>query len=101
MGKHQLAMILSCFFFFFASCPLFSMAVKTRLTWVNGIGYTIEHMEVAKRDLSKFFKHKIDSCHNPTSMKNDDDMVGYLGDLSQAGTQKLGKVTEEVNLLVK
>lgn len=82
-------------------CPIYCVAVKTRLTWVNGIGYTLEHMEESKNDISRFFGHKVEYCHNPTSMKNDDDFVGYIGDLSQAGTQKLGKVTEEVNLLVK
>ena len=86
---------------FLATCPPFSTAVKTRLTWVNGIGYSLEHMEEGKRELAKIFAQKIEYCHNPTSMKNDDDLVGYLGDLSQAGTQKLGKVTEEVNLLVQ
>jgi len=40
-------------------------------------------------------------CHNPTSMVNEEDMAGYLGDLTQAGTQKFGRITEEVNALVE
>ena len=39
-------------------------------------------------------------CHNPTSMLHEDDFKGYLGDLTQAGTQKLGWITEEVESLV-
>ena len=40
-------------------------------------------------------------CHNPTAMTREDDYVGYIGDLTQAGAQKLGRITAEVNSLVK
>ena len=76
-------------------------ARKTRLTWVNGIGYNIDHMIDGQKRISDLFGGKrVEFCHNPTSMSSEDDMVGYMGDLTQAGTQKLGRVTEEVNLLV-
>ena len=77
-------------------------AIRTRLTWVNGIGHSLEHMEHGKLEISKLFGGKrLDFCHNPTAKKNDEDMTGYIWDLSQAGTQKLGYITEEVNILVK
>ena len=40
-------------------------------------------------------------CHNPTSMTSEEDMFGYMGDFAQAGSQILGRITEEVNELVK
>ena len=77
-------------------------ATRTRLTWVNGIGYSLEHMEHGKKEISKLFGgKKVEYCHNPTAMTHEDDLVGYIGDLSQAGTQKFGRITEEVNSLVK
>ena len=77
-------------------------APKTLLTWVNGVGYNLEHMEQEQREISKLFGgKKVAFCHNPTSMVHDTDMAGYLGDLTQAGTQKLGRITGEVNSLVK
>ena len=96
--KRIVGVVIALFFF----CPiLVSGHRKTRLTWVNGIGYNIEHMKQGQKQISKLFGgKKVEFCHNPTSMSNEDDMVGYLGDLTQAGTQKLGRVTEEVNLLV-
>ena len=74
---------------------------KTRLTWVNGIGYNMQHMIEGQQEISILFSKHVEFCHNPTSMSTEDDLVGYLGDLTQAGTQKLGRVTKEVNLLVK
>ena len=76
--------------------------IKTRLTWVNGVGYSLQHMEEGKKWLSDVFGGKeVLYCHNPTSKAHDDDTMGYLGDLTQAGTQKLGRTTEEVNSLVE
>lgn len=79
-----------------------SAVIKSRLTWVNGIAHTLQHMEDSKGQISKLFGGKpVIYCHNPTSMSHDDDMFGYLGDLTQAGTQKLGRITEEVENLVR
>jgi len=59
-------------------------------------------MEMGQREISKVFGgKKVLFCHNPTAMASEDDITGYLGDLTQAGTQKLGRITEEVTLLVK
>jgi hypothetical protein len=59
-------------------------------------------MGEGQKGISKLFGgKKVLFCHNPTSMVNDEDMAGYLGDLTQAGTQKLGRITEEVNALVQ
>jgi len=53
-------------------------------------------------EISKFFGGKpIIFCHNPTAMAHDEDMRGYLSDLTQAGQQKLGRITAEVDTLVK
>jgi len=43
----------------------------------------------------------LDYCYNPTAMTNDDDHFGFFNDLTQAGTQKLGRITTEVDELVK
>jgi hypothetical protein len=82
--------------------PVLVLGVQqTRLTWVNGIGYNLDHMILGQKRISELFGGKrVEFCHNPTSKASEDDLVGYLGDLTQAGTQKLGRVTEEVNLLV-
>lgn len=64
--------------------------------------YTLEHMVEGQYALSKYFGGKpIRFCHNPTSMAHEDDVRGYLTDLSQAGQQKLGRITAEVNTLVQ
>lgn len=76
-------------------------ALRTRLTWVNGIGYNEKHMEEDGQKISEVFGTKCWYCLNPTAMANDNDMIGYLNDLTQAGTQKLGRITEEVTALVK
>mmetsp|Transcript_19365 Transcript_19365/g.46799 ORF Transcript_19365/g.46799 Transcript_19365/m.46799 type:complete len:353 (+) Transcript_19365:111-1169(+) len=71
---------------------------RTRLTWVNGIGYRYDHMELEAPFISNYFGGKtVDFFHNPTSMNDDDDVGGYYKDLTQAGTQKLGRITEEVD----
>jgi hypothetical protein len=75
---------------------------KTRLTWVNGIAHTLDHMEEGEKIISKFFAGKpIVYCHNPTAMEHEEDFRGYLFDLTQAGQQKLGVSTAEVDSLVK
>lgn len=75
-------------------------AMKTRLTWVNGIAHNLDHMEEGCRPISARFNTKVDFCYNPTSMATENDYIGFLGDLSQAGFQKLGKITQEVETLV-
>lgn len=51
--------------------------------------------------ISKFFGGKeVDYYHNPTAMATEDDLAGYYRDLTQAGTQKLGRITHEVDGLV-
>ncbi len=83
-------------------CSSAAAARKTRLTWVNGVGYSLIHMEEGQKAISNFFGGKrVMFCHNPTSMSDDDDTLGYIGDLTQAGTQKLGRITQEVDTLVK
>lgn len=75
---------------------------KTRLTWVNGIAYNLQHMQAGQKELSKLFGGKqVEFCHNPTGMRHGGDTFGYVADLAQAGTQKLGRKTEEVTALVK
>ena len=75
---------------------------KTRLTWVNGIAYHLDHMEEGEVFISKLFGgEKVRYCYNPTKQAHYEDAYGYLSDLTQAGTQKLGVVTAEVNTLVQ
>ena len=77
-------------------------AVPTRVTWVNGIGHNLEHMEDGKNLLSHMFGGKeVQFCHNPTAMAHEEDYVGLSTDLLQAGTQKFGWITGEVNELVR
>ena len=77
-------------------------ARKTRLTWVNGIAHNLDHMEEGEKFMSKLFAGKpIIYCHNPTAMEHDEDVKGYLFDLTQAGQQKLGVSTAEVDNLVQ
>lgn len=53
---------------------------RTRISWVNGIGYSIDHIRKEKKEISKLFGgKKVWYCFNPTSMSHDDDLVGYLG----------------------
>jgi hypothetical protein len=74
---------------------------RTRLTWVNGIGYNLSHMNRDAPIISQLFGGKLVLFyHNPTSMTSKEDTWGYFGDLTQAGSQKLGRMTEEVNELV-
>lgn len=77
-------------------------ARKARVTWVNGIAYHMDHMEEGEDFISKLFGgEKIRFCYNPTKQLHIEDTYGYLSDLTQAGSQKLGVVTAEVNTLVQ
>ena len=120
------------FFTIFFTCVF---AAKTRLTFVNGIGYgkfpdsllassmhqrmsslllsfrsfcnvkcgeAIDHIQAEQKVISDLFGgKKCEFCHNPTAKKHDQDTVGYLVDLTEAGTQKLGRNTPEVEALAK
>jgi len=76
---------------------------KTIVSWINGIGHNLDHMSSGQTSLSRIFGGKtIRFCHNPTAMANEDDTMGYIGDLKQATSQKMFlKITNEVNVLVK
>lgn len=87
----------AAFLFYWATVS----ATRTRLTWVNGIGYNEEHMKRDGKQIAEMFGTECWYCLNPTAMSNENDMLGYLNDLTQAGTQKLGRITEEVNALVE
>jgi len=80
----------------------FGFAPKTRLTWVNGVGYNEGHMEKEAPVIARYFGgKKVEFYHNPTKMIDEKDTKGYFSDLSQAGQQKyLGRITSEVNGLV-
>lgn len=82
--------------------PVVVQGRAARLTWVNGIAYHWDHMEEGEEVISKLFGgEKVRFCYNPTKQVHYEDTYGYLSDLTQAGTQKLGMVTEEVNTLVQ
>ena len=91
------------FFTLLTHQPSIGYARRTRLTWINGVGYSLEHGEEEKRQISRLFGGQhVHFCYNPTSMAHDDDTMGYVfGDLAQAGTQKLGRLTTEVDGLVE
>jgi len=56
--------------------------------------------ETAKTISKMFGNVKVNYSYNPTSMQTPSDTLGYIKDLSQATTQKFGKITEEVSNLV-
>ena len=85
----------------FGACWNGITAVRTLLSWSNGIGYNQYHMITDAKKISKMFGAPVSYCFNPSAMVDDSDMVGYLNDLTQAGTQKLGRITMEVESLVK
>jgi len=59
-------------------------------------------MSTGQTSLSALFGNRpVEFCHNPTAMASEDDTFGYIGDLTQCTTQKLGKITAEVDELVK
>lgn len=90
-------------FFIFALQLQNVLAVRrTKLIWVNGIGYNADHMTTDAPKISLFFGGKrVEFYHNPTSMTSEDDFAGYYRDLTQAGTQKFGRITQEVEGLVQ
>lgn len=93
--------VLFAFYLGFIGKPRQSSAIPTRLTFVNGIGYNEKHIEVDANKISTMFGTTVSYCFNPSAMTDDNDLVGYLNDLKQAGTQKLGRITMEVDALVK
>ena len=100
LGCHFHSLVLQ---FICIACSIVSShTIKTRLTWVNGIGHSLEHMKHGQGEISKLFGGQaVAYCHNPTAMTHPDDYLGLVGDLSQATTQKLGRITQEVTLLVQ
>lgn len=91
----------AAFFFFGCSIMLVESRRNTRLTWINGIGHSMDHMEEGRQYIStKFGGKPVIFCYNPTSMAHDDDIYGYINDLGQAGTHKLGYMTAEVDALI-
>lgn len=59
-------------------------------------------MEEGEVFISKLFGgEKVCICYNPTKQAHYEDTYGYLSDLTQAGTQKLGVITAEVNTLAQ
>jgi hypothetical protein len=59
-------------------------------------------MALEAPQISRLFGGKhVNYYHNPTAMASEDDVAGYYKDLTQAGTQKLGRITREVNGLVQ
>ena len=75
---------------------------RTVVTWINGIGHNFEHMSHGQVYISSIFgKQPVEFCHNPTAMVDENDTRGYIDDLTQATTQKLGKITTEVDELVR
>lgn len=86
----------------YVSATLF-LYPKTRISWINGIAYNMQDMITEQHDISKHFgNQRIHFCHNPSDMKHNDDIMGYIYDLKQAGQQKfLNHITEEVNALIQ
>ena len=78
-------------------------SAKTRLTWVNGIAYNLNDMAEGQEFISRMFGNKpCIYCYNPTGMAHEQDLIGYVSDLTQAGTHKyMGRITDEVNNLAK
>jgi len=75
---------------------------RARLTLINGVAHSLAHVLEASREVSQLFGGQpVDHCHNPTAMKDDDDYYGWGLDLTQAGTQKLGRHTSEVDSLIE
>lgn len=91
--------------FLFCCCwsPILTFArPRTRLTWINGIAYSRKTAEHERKEIARLFGGEdVVFCYNPTAMAHEEDLVGYFSDLTQAGTQKLGRFTTEVDSLVK
>lgn len=46
-------------------------AARTRLTWVNGIGYSLDHMKKGQKEISKMFGGKqVEYYHNVSLLGN-------------------------------
>jgi hypothetical protein len=56
-------------------------------------------MQHGQQSLSYIFGRPISYYHNPTAMATSKDTFGYINDLAQAGQQKLGRITAEVDEL--
>lgn len=78
-----------------------STAYAVHLSWINGIAYIRGYADQEQKVLERLFGVKVHFCYNPTKMTNDQDVLGFMNDLTQAGTQKLGRLTGEVEYLVK
>jgi hypothetical protein len=90
------------FAFVLLCLPCASTARRTRLTWVNGIGHHLQHMEDGEEKISSYFGGEpVLLCYNPTSQAHDEDMLGYVGDLAQAAAQLVGRITAEVDALAQ
>jgi len=66
-----------------------------------GVGYNLQSVKEGTAEISSLFNAPVDFCFNPTQMTSENDYKGWLTDLTQAGTQKLGRVTAEVNALAR
>lgn len=98
-SKRYLFLLLETFIVMLVSAKV---SVKTRLTWINGIAYSLKTADQERQQISRYFGgKKVVFCYNPTAMAHEEDMVGYLGDLTQAGSQKLGLFTAEVETLIQ
>lgn len=85
---------------FFCLFVQFSWSDAVHLSWINGIAYIRGYAEQEQKVLERLFGAKVHFCYNPTKMTNDQDIIGFMNDLTQAGTQKLGRLTGEVEYLV-
>ena len=75
---------------------------RTRLTWVNGIAHLPQHMNDPTFVISSAFGNvKVDYCWNPSAMTSESDYFGFIKDGVQASTHQMGRITPEVDSLVK
>ena len=88
--------------FVFIAIALSSTRIDAvHLSWINGIAYIRGYAEEEQKVLERLFGAKVHFCYNPTKMTNEQDVIGFMNDLTQAGTQKLGRLTGEVDFLVQ
>mmetsp|Transcript_8750 Transcript_8750/g.17556 ORF Transcript_8750/g.17556 Transcript_8750/m.17556 type:complete len:301 (-) Transcript_8750:1222-2124(-) len=81
--------------------PSHTHRYSSRVSWINGIAHSPTDAAESATKASQYFNAAVNYCHNPTAMSTPGDVVGYVRDLTQAATQKWGRVTEEVNELKK
>jgi hypothetical protein len=86
---------------FFILFLTFLSSWAVHLSWINGIAYIRGYADEEQKVLERMFGTKVHFCYNPTKMTNDQDVIGFVNDLTQAGTQKLGRLTLEVESLVQ